>query len=332
MQVQGGTLVTIVIDTYNTGHLVERAIGSVLEQIYPAELLDVLVVDDGSTDNTEAVVQRYARRVRYIRQSNGGQASALNTGIRNARGEIICLLDGDDYFYPEKVMRVAEVFQRQPLVGLVHTRYDIVGIDGKVIRRGCPSVLEEGDLEGITLLGYSSSSVTSALALRASIARGVEIPDKAFRFSADYFLVNILPLMARVGAVQDPLSAWVAHGANALLSNPVRSPPQLNRQHRAAILEYAERRLGKRFITYLGRAGMGEGIAYPAGLPPLLNTWFAECMAIARTNVHFGLKLRAEAKLVASLLPVSGYSALRGSRLMARWGHPEPAEEIGASD
>lgn len=69
--------VTVLIDTYNSGHLIHRAIESVLAQTYPASSMELLIVDDGSTDDTAEVVQRYANRVRYIVKQNGGQASAV---------------------------------------------------------------------------------------------------------------------------------------------------------------------------------------------------------------------------------------------------------------
>src|ERR1700726_5064835 len=90
--------VTVLIDTYNHERFLERAITSVMEQDFPAAEVEILVVDDGSTDSTAAIAQRFAPRVQYIRKENGGQASAFNLGIPQARGEIIAFLDGDDWW------------------------------------------------------------------------------------------------------------------------------------------------------------------------------------------------------------------------------------------
>ena len=130
-----GPTVTVLIDTYNYARFVGRAIESALQQEYDGPPIQVLVVDDGSTDDTADVVRRYGSQVEYIPKSNGGQASALNVGFREARGEIVCLLDGDDYFYPGKVQRVADAFRNRPEVGLVYNEFDIVDSAGTSLRK-----------------------------------------------------------------------------------------------------------------------------------------------------------------------------------------------------
>src|SRR5262249_21648517 len=88
--------ITILITTYNYGPFIEQAIDSVLSQAFPADQLEILVVDDGSMDDTSQRIQKYGDRIRYLPKPNGGQASALNFGFAHARGEIVCLLDADD--------------------------------------------------------------------------------------------------------------------------------------------------------------------------------------------------------------------------------------------
>src|SRR6476646_7317531 len=100
-------LISVVITTYNYGRFIEQAIGSVLSQEFPAEQVEIVVVDDGSTDDTAERVKKYGSRVRYLQQENRGQAAALNFGFAKARAEIISLLDADDYFLPGKLARVA---------------------------------------------------------------------------------------------------------------------------------------------------------------------------------------------------------------------------------
>ena len=92
--------VTVLIDTYNHERFIEKAIASVLEQDYPSANVEVLVVDDGSTDRTAEMVQKFEPRLRLIRKANGGQASAFNVGIPQAHGEIVAFLDGDDWWAP----------------------------------------------------------------------------------------------------------------------------------------------------------------------------------------------------------------------------------------
>src|SRR5208282_3384577 len=116
-------LVTVLIDTYNYGRFIEQAIDSVLGQDFPAEQMEILVVDDGSTDDTAERVKEYGERVRYFWKPNGGQASAFNFGFAKARGEIVALLDADDYWLPGKLRRVAEEFEKSPELGMVYHQY-----------------------------------------------------------------------------------------------------------------------------------------------------------------------------------------------------------------
>src|SRR5271155_6064787 len=111
--------VTVLVDTYNHERFIEQAIASVLGQDLPSEEMEILVVDDGSTDRTPEIVRQFQPRVRLIRKANGGQASAFNAGIAEAQGEIVAFLDGDDWWAANKLSRVAEVFAALPSVGLV---------------------------------------------------------------------------------------------------------------------------------------------------------------------------------------------------------------------
>src|SRR6266478_140362 len=101
---------TALIDTYNHERFIEQAIVSVLEQDFPASETEILVVDDGSTDKTPELVRKFAPRVRLLRKINGGQASAFNAGISEARGEIVAFLDGDDWWAPGKLTAVTKAF------------------------------------------------------------------------------------------------------------------------------------------------------------------------------------------------------------------------------
>ena len=102
--------ITALIDTYNYGTFIEEAIESVLAQGFPNGSLEILVVDDGSTDDTRERVARYGDKVKYMYKLNGGQASAFNFGIARANGEYVALLDADDYWLPTKLQKVMEAF------------------------------------------------------------------------------------------------------------------------------------------------------------------------------------------------------------------------------
>jgi glycosyltransferase involved in cell wall biosynthesis len=124
--------VTVLIDTYNHECFIEEAIVSVLEQDFPAADMEILVVDDGSTDRTPQIVHKFAPRVRYLHKANGGQASAFNFGIPLAQGEIVAFLDGDDWWKKEKLVIVAGAFEKNPNAGTVgHGIVEVDTSDGR---------------------------------------------------------------------------------------------------------------------------------------------------------------------------------------------------------
>jgi len=126
--------VSVVIPTYNRARRIPEAIESVLRQ--PVSELEVIVVDDGSTDETESVVAKYGSRVRYVRQANAGVGAARNAGIRMATGEFVAFLDSDDRWHDFKLSMQLAVFEARPDVGLVFSDFDIERPDGSVQAHG----------------------------------------------------------------------------------------------------------------------------------------------------------------------------------------------------
>ncbi len=114
-------LVSVVIPSYNHARYVPEAVESALAQV--GCRTEVIVVDDGSTDNTREVLARFGDRIRYIFQENQGHSAARNTGIRAAQGEWIALLDADDYWHPQKTQRQLAALEREPtarVIGSAH--------------------------------------------------------------------------------------------------------------------------------------------------------------------------------------------------------------------
>ncbi len=126
-------LVSVVVPAYNAAAFIERTLNSVCAQSWSE--LEILVVDDGSSDDTADIVHRLAAgdgRIRLLRQENQGVSAARNLGIENARGEYIALLDADDIWMPEKIDRQMRVFQSgSPRIGLVYTQSVRIFEDGR---------------------------------------------------------------------------------------------------------------------------------------------------------------------------------------------------------
>jgi glycosyltransferase involved in cell wall biosynthesis len=129
--------ISVVIPTYNHARFLAQAIESALNQTYPVR--EVIVVDDGSTDNTPAVAAAFGDRIRYIRQENSGPSRARNRGIREARYPWIALLDSDDWWLPEKIRLEREALARDPDATLVYSSVYWVRQDGSwELRRALP--------------------------------------------------------------------------------------------------------------------------------------------------------------------------------------------------
>lgn len=113
--------VSVIIPSYNCEAYIAETIDSVLAQDYPD--LELLIVDDGSTDKTHDIIQEYGSKVRLICQKNAGVCAARNKGIQQAKGQYICLMDHDDYWYPDKISRQVRAFEEHPETGVVYSDF-----------------------------------------------------------------------------------------------------------------------------------------------------------------------------------------------------------------
>ena len=113
-------LISVIIPTYNSATYLPQALDSVFAQTH--NNLEVLVIDDGSTDNTPAVIAPYANRIVYMRQAQAGPSKARNLGIARARGIYTAFLDADDTWLPSKLEKQLRVLQHNPEVGMVYSR------------------------------------------------------------------------------------------------------------------------------------------------------------------------------------------------------------------
>jgi glycosyltransferase involved in cell wall biosynthesis len=127
--------VSVIVPSYNAARFLPASLDSVIAQTY--EDWEIIVVDDGSSDDTADVLACYQSRLkdklRCIRKANGGPSAARNAGIRVAQGEIVALLDADDIWLPSRLSRSVEELDRDPEVGLVHARVARISVQGVVI-------------------------------------------------------------------------------------------------------------------------------------------------------------------------------------------------------
>ena len=161
--------ISVLIDTYNHERYIEQAIVSVLEQDFPREEMEIVVVDDGSTDNTSSIIEKFLPRLRHIRKANGGQASAFNAAIPELRGSIVAFLDGDDWWAKQKLSVIAETFVANPEIAAVgHGFYEVRDTEPPhemfIPAKTCRLDVSSADAArlanaGLTMLGTSRLSI-----------------------------------------------------------------------------------------------------------------------------------------------------------------------------
>ena len=125
------TNVSVIIPTYNCDRYIDQAIASVLEQTYTD--YELIIVDDGSTDDTAQVIKSYGDRINYIYQANQGVAQARNRGLAAAQGQYIAFLDQDDVFLPNKLGEQVSCFELHSDAGIIHSGWQRVNCGGEIL-------------------------------------------------------------------------------------------------------------------------------------------------------------------------------------------------------
>ncbi|MDJ0568546.1 MAG: glycosyltransferase family A protein, partial [Pleurocapsa sp. MO_192.B19] len=122
--------VSIIIPAYNGDRYIAEAIEGILTQTYSD--YEIIVVDDGSTDNTRQIIQQYGDRIQYLSQTNQGVAASRNLGLKASQGEYIAFLDQDDVFLPHKLASQVTLLDQNPALGIANSGWQIVNEQGEV--------------------------------------------------------------------------------------------------------------------------------------------------------------------------------------------------------
>jgi len=219
--------VTVAIATCNYANLLGRALDSVFQQTYPANSSEIIVVDDGSTDATPLILEKYRGRIRTLRQENAGQAEAINSALKIAKGDLVCLLDPDDEWYPDKLERIAAEFQ-DPDVGMVQHGMDVKTSIAKTHFR-LPQDLSSGWLRERALTAEFQCMPTSALSFRmTALKRLLPPPAELKTGGTDWYFSVLVALVSKISAIRQPLGAYWIHERNCFSSNA--TPASLRQQ------------------------------------------------------------------------------------------------------
>lgn len=310
-------LISVIIPTYNYNNYITQAIDSILSQTYPKEKIEIIVVDDGSTDNTSLVLKNFIDKkiIQYYFQENKGKANATYNAIQKCNGKYIFNLDADDYFLPDKISEYVKVFEKDDTI--VH-----VGTAAKVLYQYSNVYVTEKlpkDILGKPLYGnwllqrfYSSNMLFgggTTYAARTSVLKTIQIPDAVDMYIDEFLILAILPY-GKSFFLEEPLSVWRVHKDNFSVSAAVKEK-QIKKDKRllqssSAILNYLiEHNFDKKLITIYSLQDATRQIAFKESVN---NKKLSDIWEYAY-NVFFkikpGLRLLNKYNVINRLIPLN---------------------------
>lgn len=227
---------SVIIAAYNSGATLSKAIDSVLAQSYSA--YEIIIVDDGSTDDTSAVASYYGDKIRYHFQKNSGVSCARNQGVELARGDWLTFLDADDWYYPQRLFWHAELVRRKPDLDFLIGDFYYGRADGSIIRRSIESTafglktLALADEDGSVLFDvaemgelipyYFGHTLTLSLPREKFLALG-GFP-KSFSIGEDIHLfIRLCVISHKAGVTCNPMGIYNVHDSGLIRSDVVKA-------------------------------------------------------------------------------------------------------------
>jgi Glycosyl transferase family 2 len=283
-------LVSILINNYNYGRFLGEAIDSALNQRYPR--VEVVVVDDGSTDNSRDIINEYADRIVPVFKQNGGQASAFNAGFATSQGEIICFLDSDDIFAPGKVAHVVQILTGHLEIGWcwdIERKFD--DTTGAHLPNKPAAQTGRWDARHLMASGVPPGVPTACSGMsfrRNTLTHILPMPEN-FRVTGDSF-VKLAALAVSEGWLeQTELTFQRIHGSNLYTQQPAKRRRLLGRTGLLIGIHLQERfpELKRTAMNLLTR---GLGMAWATGgvdpdCKPVLHAFMSELSMRSRAEV-----------------------------------------------
>ena len=204
---------SIIINNYNYARFVKAAIDSALRQTVKPH--QIIVVDDGSTDNSLDIIRAYGTAVTLIAKQNGGQASAFNAGFNACTGDWVWFLDADDWLADNAIEQVAKVVDAD--VAKVHGPLQAVDGNGNLLHFLLPSKpLSAGNVvpELIVDGGYCWPPTSGNIFPRWALAKCLPIPENDYRLCADLYVCNHTVMHGRVQTMKEPVGFYRIHSSN----------------------------------------------------------------------------------------------------------------------
>jgi len=207
-------LVSVIIPTHNRQAFIGEAVRSALEQTYKP--MEVIVVDDGSTDNTREVISHFDHAITYIYQERTERSKARNAGFKHSRGEYIAFLDSDDVWERHKVERQVAILDAEPDVGVVYTGMSYLDTYGRTIKGPISEKRSEAvgqSLYEILMTENIVGSPSTVMVRRGCLAKA-GLFDETMRSCEDLDLWRRLAEHYRFYRISEPLAGFRLHSGN----------------------------------------------------------------------------------------------------------------------
>ena len=303
--------VSVVIPTYNRAQLVTEAIDSVLMQTYKD--YEIIVVDDGSTDDTEQVLVPYRDRIRYIYQENQGGAAARNAGIRNSKGTYIAFLDSDDLWLPSKLEKQVAVLNEYEDIALVYSNISYCDDRGKPIREGYDSdMFPAGHVFEKVLLWKAMCGNLQTWLIKRTCFEEIGYLDMSLAMSEDRDISLRVAMKYKIYGIPEALTMVRQHTVTPRLG---RSAAEVRESYYFKVLEKLFRENGSNPIIAKNKKKLKAGYYFYAGK----NYLREKNVAVARnrfwlTIVNNPFQLKVYMYFLATLTGTKGFGALNAIR------------------
>ncbi len=305
-------LVSVILPAFNAARFLERALDSVRNQTYPANRIEVLLVDDGSTDESLHIAEKYEHQLYDLKvcsQPNQGVSSARNLAILLSNGDLIAFLDADDRWLPDKISQQVAVFDAAPTVGLVHCGCTFVDQNGKKLENWSRrSRVDQGDV----LLDYICDFflITSSVMIPRTVLDDVGYFNESLKVGEDNDLFLRIVASYLIGCAPQPLLERTvrsdslsredyeldAHTDLQTLQRFLESHPEFARENR--------RRIDAHFSDYL----------FSYGYRLLEDGRLEQARDALKRSLRIGWSTRAGRTLIRSYLPTR-----IANRARAKW-------------
>lgn len=278
------SLVSVIIPTYNRASIITDAINSVLAQTF--NNFQLIVVDDGSTDNTRDALASYRGKLEYFYKVNGGVSSARNFGLRMAKGKYVAFLDSDDIWHSQRLETLVNFMEHSGNYSAVFTDCESIDGDGNMLETTRFGELYPGEEPSLLFFLEHMFSGFACMCIRSALLevgefdetlRTAEDIDYALRLAAHHRIAHIASPLLKIRKSVDSLNSHVFTGNRIVVLRKFKeSHPELARRYRDAInasfarvhLSYGEDLLWTRRMSE-GRAQLFESLGYQVNFKAL---------------------------------------------------------------